>query len=123
MCYVLCENEDMSGNLITTFNLGVKKRHFPPLVLCLFFRPLAPASVIPVVTAFLNHLLCEIESDKLGKGLSFLVFFFNVHSGKMSEELTEKWSNSYNLHRLKLVFNSLIIVKYKIGKIQTPFSE
>lgn len=35
-----------------------------------FFRPLAPASVVPAVTAFLNRLLCETESESLGKGLS-----------------------------------------------------
>lgn len=33
-----------------------------------FLRPLAPTSVIPAVTAFLNHLLLEIEAEKLEKG-------------------------------------------------------
>lgn len=37
--------------------------------LFLSFRPLSPASVVPAVTALLNHLLREIETDKLGKGL------------------------------------------------------
>ncbi|XP_070710114.1 small subunit processome component 20 homolog [Pempheris klunzingeri] len=42
------------------------------LVLLPHLRPLAPASVVPAVAAFLNHLLCEIESDKLGKAGLFV---------------------------------------------------
>uniref|UniRef100_A0A3Q3Q499 Uncharacterized protein n=1 Tax=Monopterus albus TaxID=43700 RepID=A0A3Q3Q499_MONAL len=38
------------------------------LILLPHLRPLAPASVAPAVTSFLNHLLCEVESGKLGKG-------------------------------------------------------
>lgn len=42
------------------------------------FRPLAAASVIPLVTALLNHLLKEIESEKLGKGLCFSFLSLSV---------------------------------------------
>nr|XP_046234375.1 small subunit processome component 20 homolog isoform X2 [Scatophagus argus] len=42
------------------------------LVLLPHLRPLAPASVLPAVTAFLNHLLCEIENEKLGKAGLFV---------------------------------------------------
>ncbi|XP_076578925.1 small subunit processome component 20 homolog [Chaetodon auriga] len=42
------------------------------LVLLPHLRPIAPLSVVPAVTAFLNHLLCEIETDKLGKAGLFV---------------------------------------------------
>ncbi|KAL7370997.1 hypothetical protein ABVT39_016013 [Epinephelus coioides] len=42
------------------------------LVLLPHLRPIAPASVVPAVTAFLNHLLCEIETGKLGKAGLFV---------------------------------------------------
>ncbi|XP_071756588.2 small subunit processome component 20 homolog isoform X1 [Centroberyx gerrardi] len=42
------------------------------LVLLPHLRPLSPASVVPAVTALLNHLLCEIETDKLGKAGLFV---------------------------------------------------
>ncbi|KAI3366882.1 hypothetical protein L3Q82_009528 [Scortum barcoo] len=42
------------------------------LVLLPHLRPIAPASVVPAVTAFLNHILSEIEADKLGKAGLFL---------------------------------------------------
>ncbi|XP_030576149.1 small subunit processome component 20 homolog isoform X2 [Archocentrus centrarchus] len=42
------------------------------LVLLPHLRPLAPAGVVPVVTSFLNHLLCEIEAEKLGKAALFV---------------------------------------------------
>ncbi|XP_044199894.1 small subunit processome component 20 homolog [Thunnus albacares] len=42
------------------------------LVLLPHLRPLVPASVVPAVTTFLNHLLCEIESEKLGKAGLFV---------------------------------------------------
>ncbi|XP_074482513.1 small subunit processome component 20 homolog isoform X2 [Sebastes fasciatus] len=42
------------------------------LVLLPHLRPIAPASVVPAVTAFLNHLLCEIETEKLGKAGLFV---------------------------------------------------
>uniref|UniRef100_A0A4W6DX27 UTP20 small subunit processome component n=1 Tax=Lates calcarifer TaxID=8187 RepID=A0A4W6DX27_LATCA len=50
------------------------------LMLLPHVRPLAPGSVVPAVTALLNHLLCQIEAEKLGKGLSkdlhFSVYFY-----------------------------------------------
>ncbi|XP_077957697.1 small subunit processome component 20 homolog isoform X1 [Gasterosteus aculeatus] len=42
------------------------------LVLLPHLRPIAPASVVPAVTAFLNHLLCEIEAERLGKAGLFV---------------------------------------------------
>ncbi|XP_040003243.1 small subunit processome component 20 homolog isoform X2 [Xiphias gladius] len=42
------------------------------LVLLPHIRPLAPDSVVPAVTALLNHLLCEIETEKLGKAGLFI---------------------------------------------------
>ncbi|XP_044041482.1 small subunit processome component 20 homolog isoform X2 [Siniperca chuatsi] len=42
------------------------------LVLLPHLRPIAPASVVSAVTAFLNHLLCEIETEKLGKAGLFV---------------------------------------------------
>uniref|UniRef100_UPI0037E7A1C0 small subunit processome component 20 homolog isoform X2 n=1 Tax=Semicossyphus pulcher TaxID=241346 RepID=UPI0037E7A1C0 len=42
------------------------------LVLLPHLRPLAAASIIPAVTAFLNNILCEIETDKLGKAGLFV---------------------------------------------------
>ncbi|XP_031599328.1 small subunit processome component 20 homolog [Oreochromis aureus] len=42
------------------------------LVLLPHLRPLAPAAVVPDVTAFLNRLLCEIEAEKLGKAALFV---------------------------------------------------
>uniref|UniRef100_A0A671YHV5 UTP20 small subunit processome component n=1 Tax=Sparus aurata TaxID=8175 RepID=A0A671YHV5_SPAAU len=42
------------------------------LVLLPHLRPLTPTSVVPAVTAFLNHLLCEIETEKLGKAGLFV---------------------------------------------------
>ncbi|XP_075932289.1 small subunit processome component 20 homolog [Anarhichas minor] len=42
------------------------------LVLLPHLRPIAPASVVPAVTAFLNHLLCEIEAEELGKAGLFV---------------------------------------------------
>lgn len=39
------------------------------LSLCFFFRPLSPAAVLPSVAAFLNHLLQDIEAEKMGKGM------------------------------------------------------
>ncbi|XP_067437955.1 small subunit processome component 20 homolog [Thunnus thynnus] len=42
------------------------------LVLLPHLRPLVPASVVPAVTTFLNRLLCEIESEKLGKAGLFV---------------------------------------------------
>ncbi|XP_034382098.1 small subunit processome component 20 homolog isoform X2 [Cyclopterus lumpus] len=42
------------------------------LVLLPHLRPIAPASVVPAVTAFLNHILCEIEAEKLGKAGLFV---------------------------------------------------
>ncbi|XP_051911593.1 small subunit processome component 20 homolog [Hippocampus zosterae] len=42
------------------------------LVLLPHLRPLVPANVFPAVTAFLNHLLCEIEMGKLAKAGLFV---------------------------------------------------
>ncbi|XP_029019229.1 small subunit processome component 20 homolog [Betta splendens] len=42
------------------------------LTLLPHLRPLTPASVVPVVTTFLNRLLCEIDSEKLGKAGLFV---------------------------------------------------
>ncbi|XP_056281018.1 small subunit processome component 20 homolog isoform X2 [Pseudoliparis swirei] len=42
------------------------------LVLLPHLRPIVPASVVPAVTAFLNHILCEIEAEKLGKAGLFV---------------------------------------------------
>uniref|UniRef100_A0A3Q2XQB0 UTP20 small subunit processome component n=1 Tax=Hippocampus comes TaxID=109280 RepID=A0A3Q2XQB0_HIPCM len=42
------------------------------LVLLPHLRPLVPANVFPAVTAFLNHLLCEIEMEKLAKAGLFV---------------------------------------------------
>ncbi|KAM8908719.1 small subunit processome component 20 homolog isoform 2-T2 [Spinachia spinachia] len=42
------------------------------LVLLPHLRPIAPASVVPAVTAFLNHLLCEIDAERLGKAGLFV---------------------------------------------------
>ncbi|XP_051247965.1 small subunit processome component 20 homolog isoform X2 [Dicentrarchus labrax] len=42
------------------------------LVLLPHLRPIAPTSVVPAVTALLNHLLCEIETEKLGKAGLFV---------------------------------------------------
>ncbi|CAK6949748.1 small subunit processome component 20 homolog [Scomber scombrus] len=42
------------------------------LVLLPHLRPLVPASIVPAVTAFLNHLLCEIETENLGKAGLFV---------------------------------------------------
>ncbi|KAM9327768.1 small subunit processome component 20 homolog [Pholidichthys leucotaenia] len=42
------------------------------LVLLPHLRPLAPAIVVPAVMNFLNHLLCEIEAEKLGKAALFV---------------------------------------------------
>ncbi|XP_026217757.1 small subunit processome component 20 homolog isoform X2 [Anabas testudineus] len=42
------------------------------LVLLPHLRPLAPATVVPAVTTFLNHLLSEIEGEKLGKAGLFV---------------------------------------------------
>ncbi|XP_059182433.1 small subunit processome component 20 homolog [Centropristis striata] len=42
------------------------------LVLLPHLRPITSASVVPAVTAFLNHLLCEIETEKLGKAGLFV---------------------------------------------------
>nr|XP_061809338.1 small subunit processome component 20 homolog [Nerophis lumbriciformis] len=42
------------------------------LVLLPHLRPQVPANVIPIVTSFFNHLLCEIEKEKLGKAGLFV---------------------------------------------------
>ncbi|KAM9846103.1 small subunit processome component 20 homolog [Aulostomus maculatus] len=42
------------------------------LVLLPHLRPLGPASVVPAVTAVLNQLLCEIETEKLGRAGLFV---------------------------------------------------
>ncbi|KAM8739679.1 small subunit processome component 20 homolog [Acanthopagrus schlegelii] len=42
------------------------------LMLLPHLRPLTPTRVVPAVTAFLNHLLCEIEMEKLGKAGLFV---------------------------------------------------
>ncbi|XP_056223520.1 small subunit processome component 20 homolog [Seriola aureovittata] len=42
------------------------------LMLLPHVRPLAPASVVPAVCALLNHLLCEIDTEKLGKAGLFV---------------------------------------------------
>ncbi|XP_071357681.1 small subunit processome component 20 homolog isoform X2 [Trachinotus anak] len=42
------------------------------LMLLPHVRPLAAASVVPAVCALLNHLLCEIEAEKLGKAGLFV---------------------------------------------------
>ncbi|KAM9334967.1 small subunit processome component 20 homolog [Symphorus nematophorus] len=42
------------------------------LVLLPHLRPIVQTSVVPAVTAFLNHLLCEIETEKLGKAGLFV---------------------------------------------------
>ncbi|GAA6228191.1 small subunit processome component 20 homolog isoform X2 [Lates japonicus] len=42
------------------------------LMLLPHVRPLAPGSVVPAVTALLNHLLCQIEAEKLGKAGLFV---------------------------------------------------
>ncbi|XP_054655986.1 small subunit processome component 20 homolog [Dunckerocampus dactyliophorus] len=42
------------------------------LVLLPHLRPLVAANVFPAVTSFLNHLLCEIELEKLGKAGLFV---------------------------------------------------
>ncbi|KAM6961562.1 LOW QUALITY PROTEIN: small subunit processome component 20 homolog [Tautogolabrus adspersus] len=42
------------------------------LVLLPHLRPLAAASIVPAVTAFLNHVLCEIETEKLTKAGLFV---------------------------------------------------
>ncbi|KAM9772369.1 small subunit processome component 20 homolog [Syngnathus typhle] len=42
------------------------------LVLLPHLRPLVPANVFPAVTAFLNHLLREIEMENLGKAALFV---------------------------------------------------
>ncbi|XP_077356066.1 small subunit processome component 20 homolog [Festucalex cinctus] len=42
------------------------------LVLLPHLRPLVANNVFPAVTAFLNHLLCEIEMEKLGKAGLFV---------------------------------------------------
>ncbi|KAK5849173.1 hypothetical protein PBY51_008835 [Eleginops maclovinus] len=42
------------------------------LMLLPHLRPIAPASVVPAVTAFLNRLLCEIETETLGKAGLFV---------------------------------------------------
>ncbi|XP_072235229.1 small subunit processome component 20 homolog [Leuresthes tenuis] len=41
------------------------------LVLLPHLRPLSSASVVPAVAAFLNHLLCEIEAENMGKAALF----------------------------------------------------
>ncbi|XP_061662596.1 small subunit processome component 20 homolog [Syngnathoides biaculeatus] len=42
------------------------------LVLLPHLRPLVPANVFPAITAFLNHMLCEIEMENLGKAGLFV---------------------------------------------------
>ncbi|XP_077450300.1 small subunit processome component 20 homolog [Stigmatopora argus] len=42
------------------------------LMLLPHLRPHIPADVIPLVTSFLNHLLCEIEMEKMGKAGLFV---------------------------------------------------
>ncbi|KAG7496109.1 small subunit processome component 20-like [Solea senegalensis] len=42
------------------------------LVLLPHIRPLAAVSVVPAVSALLNHLLCQIEAEKLGKAGLFV---------------------------------------------------
>ncbi|XP_028278623.1 small subunit processome component 20 homolog [Parambassis ranga] len=42
------------------------------LVLLPHLRPLPPTNVVPAVTSLLNHLLCEIENEKLGKAALFV---------------------------------------------------
>ncbi|XP_047431848.1 small subunit processome component 20 homolog isoform X2 [Mugil cephalus] len=42
------------------------------LMLLPHLRPLAPADVVPAVTSLLIHLLCEIETEKLGKAALFV---------------------------------------------------
>ncbi|XP_034530006.1 small subunit processome component 20 homolog [Notolabrus celidotus] len=47
-------------------------RPWAALVLLPHLRPLSSASIIPAVTAFLNHLLSDIESEKLAKAGLFV---------------------------------------------------
>uniref|UniRef100_A0A673BJE7 UTP20 small subunit processome component n=1 Tax=Sphaeramia orbicularis TaxID=375764 RepID=A0A673BJE7_9TELE len=54
------------------------------LILLPHLRPLASTCVIPPVTALLNRLLCEIETDKLGKGLSFISAFLKKFPSDLS---------------------------------------
>ncbi|XP_076008545.1 small subunit processome component 20 homolog [Genypterus blacodes] len=42
------------------------------LLLLPHLRPLAPASIVPAITTFLNHLLCEIETGNLSKAGLFV---------------------------------------------------
>ncbi|KAM4615221.1 small subunit processome component 20 homolog [Polymixia lowei] len=42
------------------------------LVLLPHLRPLTTASVVPAVTSLLNHLLCDVETEKLGKAGLFV---------------------------------------------------
>ncbi|XP_041833171.1 small subunit processome component 20 homolog [Melanotaenia boesemani] len=42
------------------------------LVLLPHLRPLSPSVVVPAVAAFLNHLLCEIETENMGKAALFV---------------------------------------------------
>ena len=49
-------------------------------VLIHFFRPLSPASVVPAVSALLNHLLCQIDTEKMGKGLLYCFYSLNLRS-------------------------------------------
>ncbi|XP_069376458.1 small subunit processome component 20 homolog isoform X3 [Paralichthys olivaceus] len=42
------------------------------LMLLPHIRPLSPVSVVPAVSALLNHLLCQIETEKLGKAGLFV---------------------------------------------------
>ncbi|XP_027875748.1 small subunit processome component 20 homolog isoform X2 [Xiphophorus couchianus] len=42
------------------------------LVLLAHLRPLSPAAVLPSVAAFLNHLLQDIEAEKMGKAALFV---------------------------------------------------
>ncbi|CAB1444416.1 unnamed protein product [Pleuronectes platessa] len=42
------------------------------LMLLPHIRPLSPANVIPAVSALLNHLLCQIDTEKMGKAGLFV---------------------------------------------------
>ncbi|XP_034018840.1 small subunit processome component 20 homolog isoform X2 [Thalassophryne amazonica] len=55
-----------------TATLGDLSQPWAALVLLPHLRPLSAADVLPTVTSFLNRLLCEIETEKLGKAGLFV---------------------------------------------------
>lgn len=88
-----------------------------------FFRPIAPASVVPAVTAFLNHLLCEIEAERLGKGLSFLLFL-KTEDISVTPNLTNNYFDNWLIGQLIIIIiiiiNQLIRFKIHIKKHSFP---